>query len=147
MAYNALLSQRTALESDLRVLRESIQEQREELRGIGSDIQNNMEAVQLVELPIYQSIMDNYRAKLALAYEFNLIELSYLPRPALRFPETPSILYSLADKIKSIAESLTTPETILIPHAFGKPSLSNRSNPSRENSRGLINLNGEDIRH
>lgn len=47
----------------------------EELIGIGNDIQNNMEAVEMVELHIYLSIMDNYREKAALAKEYLEVEL------------------------------------------------------------------------
>jgi hypothetical protein len=43
----------------------------EELVGIGNDIQNNMEAVEQVEAAIYDSIMDNYRHKAELAYDYH----------------------------------------------------------------------------
>lgn len=47
----------------------------EELIGVGNDIQNNMEAVEMVELHIYESIMDNYREKVELAKEYLQVEL------------------------------------------------------------------------
>jgi predicted Co/Zn/Cd cation transporter (cation efflux family) len=43
--YNAVLGQRSAIEAELRMLRESLENEVEELAGIGNDIQNNMEAV------------------------------------------------------------------------------------------------------
>mgnify|MGYP006373860001 FL=1 len=112
MSYNAVLNHRATLEADLRLLRESMQQQVEELANIGNDIQNNMEAVQMVELPIYESIMLNYRHKLELSSEYHDIDLSYLPRPTLLFPEIPKMLYSLADKISLRAEPLPNPTPI-----------------------------------
>jgi hypothetical protein len=105
-----------------------------------------MEAVELVEIPIYESIMDNYRQKLGYAYEFQDVELSPLPRPSLVFPDVPKMLYSLADKI-NLKSELPPLETLVIPQALTKPYLSNRSNVSRhqscENSRSKGNANNE----
>ena len=53
----------------------------------------------MVELHIYQSIMENYREKVALAAEYQDVELATLATPTLVFPDIPKMLYSLADKI------------------------------------------------
>ena len=50
----------------MRLIRESLEAEIEELVGVGNDIQNNMEAVETVEHPIYESIMENYKIKLNL---------------------------------------------------------------------------------
>lgn len=46
------------------MLREELVASMEELRGIGNDIQNNMEAAESVEQEVYETIMQNYRNKL-----------------------------------------------------------------------------------
>jgi RNA-splicing ligase RtcB len=67
-------------------MRESFQHEIEELLAIGNDIQNNIEAVETVEVDIYEQIMENYRKKAELAFEFHQVEIGNLPTPALIFP-------------------------------------------------------------
>lgn len=68
------------------MLRDSMQQEIQELINIGSDIENNMEAVEAVQLSIYKQVMGNYREKLMQAYEFLEIEINPLPQPTLVFP-------------------------------------------------------------
>lgn len=75
MSYNAILNHRAAVEAEVRGLREAMHGEIEELIGVGNDIQNNMEAVEMVELHIYESIMGNYREKVELAKEYLQVEL------------------------------------------------------------------------
>lgn len=42
MSYNAILNHRATVESELRMMRESMHHEIEELISIGNDIQNNM---------------------------------------------------------------------------------------------------------
>lgn len=58
----------------------------------------------MVELHIYESIMDNYKEKVALAADYQDVDLSTLPAPTLVFPDIPKVLYSLADKINLKSE-------------------------------------------
>ena len=99
MSYNALLTHRGNLEGELRVIRDCLESEINELMRIGMDIQNNMEAVESVEGPIFASIMQNYKNKVIISQEYNHLDIPSVLKPTLIFPEPPSTLYSLADKI------------------------------------------------
>ena len=64
----------------------------EELRGIGNDIQNNMEAAESVEQEVYETIMQNYRNKLQFSFEVQNLQISQISKPNFSLPEIPKVL-------------------------------------------------------
>jgi hypothetical protein len=100
MAYNSVLSQRAAAEEELRSTRDSLSAELEGLLGIGNDIENNMEAVESVEAEVYQTIMQNYQAKLNISYQLEDLDTRDVSCPSGIVADVPKVLYSLADKIQ-----------------------------------------------
>lgn len=76
---------------------------------IGTDIENNMEAVQTVEASVYETIMNNYRSKLEGSYEVSQKKIQKVCFPSCVIGDIPSSLYTIADIIQLQNYSGPTP--------------------------------------
>ena len=85
------------------MLHECLEGEALELIKIGSDIEDNMEAVEEVEEPIFLQIMRNYRNKVAASQEYGNLQAPVPALPSLVFPHHPLPVTALAQNINLTA--------------------------------------------
>jgi hypothetical protein len=102
--YNSILSKRSIDEAEVRGSRNIINEAMEEVKGMLSDIRDNMEAVESVDYSIYTTIMGGYQNKIdkARLATKEIDSLKPIEKCTIVLPEIPMALYTLSDRISVI---------------------------------------------